>query len=316
MRQPAPLPAPLIRLAQRQDGLLSSAQCSRFGVDGSRRRALIRHGLVTSTLRGVLDVDASLGPEIGGDPLHRRRRKDARTGLLALGGDAVAVGQSALALLDVEGLPLRLRSEVAVPHAQYRRPRGPVVVRCFDGFPALLVSGARVAAPAWALAQAVCELDRGAAVAVVDSALHRHLVRPEHLPEILALIRGRRGAATVREWWDLVDGRAASPLETRARLQCVDGGIPPDDLQVPVHGGDGRVVARGDLGWRLPGGRWLIAEIDGRGPHDTPESLYVDRSRQNAVASTGAADLFRFTRLDLDRRRLVPTIRHHLATHR
>lgn len=317
MRRPAPLPLPLLQLASRQDGLLSVAQCERAAVTASRRRVLEHAGMLLRVMRGVVDADPCLGAAArDADPVRRQRRKDARTALLALGDHAVAVGPCALALMDVEGLPRRLRPEAAMPRAQYRRPRGPVVVRCFVDVPVVSWAGTRVADPRWALAQAVCELRRGEAVAVLDSALHRRVLRADQLAEVQQLVAGRRGAATVRPWWDLVDGRAESPLETNARLQCVDAGIPPDDLQLPIRDAAGRLIARGDLAWRLRGGRWLVVEIDGRGPHGTPQALYGDRGRQNAILGVGGIDLLRFTHHDLDRNLMLAPIRHHLAVHR
>ncbi len=131
----------------------------------------------------------------------------------------------------------------------------PVVRGVHDAAPALVrrhgaqvFGGARVVGPDLALAQAVCELSREHAVSVLDSAIRLGLVAPD-LERVRALARGRRGAARLEAWWSLVDGRADSPLETRARLQCVDAGLAPHELQVPVLDVHGRVVARGDLGW-------------------------------------------------------------------
>ena len=74
---------------------------------------------------------------------------------------------------------------------------------------------------------------------------------------------------------------------------------------------DGRVIARGDLGWSLGSGRLLVAEIDGAGPHSTPHALYRDRSRQNAVVATGAL-MLRFTAADVRTRRVAAEVARHL----
>ena len=116
----------------------------------------------------------------------------------------------------------------------------------------------------------------------------------------------RRGASGCDAWWDLVEPRAESPLETFARLQCTDAGMPPDELQVEIRSAAGHLLGRGDLGWRLDGDRWLIAEIDGREFHESPEAVLHDRRRQNALLTTGRVDLLRFTWPDITARTVIP----------
>ena len=83
------------------------------------------------------------------------------------------------------------------------------------------------------------------------------------------LLFGRRGAAKARGWIEQADGRAESPLETRARLRCADGGVPPDELQAVIADASGRVLARVDLLWRAAR---LIGEADGGEVHDRPDA--------------------------------------------
>lgn len=302
------VPMPLLVLAAQQTGLVSTAQCDRDGLGRYRRHRLVASGGARVATRGVLDLGPVLA-EVGlaADGPDERRRRSAYLALLTHGPAAVAVGQCALAMHGVEGLPLSVPAEVALPAGMGREARDGVAVRRFAAsMPTVTVGSFRVAAPVCALAQAICELDRGHAIAVLDSALQRGVVGPGDLDEVARLARGRRGAARLHGWWQLVDGRAQSPLETRARLQCVDAGIPPDDLQVPVRDASGRIVARGDLGWKLRRGRWLLVEIDGAGPHSAPDALFEDRRRQNAVVATGAVDMMRFTARDLKRSGLLP----------
>ena len=303
------VPLPLLVIAARQEGLVSTAQCGAEGLGRHRRRRLVASGRARWATQRVLDlaelVDASVLTLHRG-PDHTRRRA-AYLGLLAYGQEAVSVGQCALALLGVQGLPTTIRAEVALPGGSARAGRAGIVVRRYRGStPTVAVDGFRVTAPAWALVQAVADLDRGRAVAVLDSALHHRIVRSEDIDAVIEAARGRHGIARLRSLMPLVDGRAESPLETFARLQCLDAGVPPDDLQVAVRDLAGRVVARGDLGWRLRRGRWLIVEIDGAGPHTLPDAVFADRARQNAITSTGNVDLLRFTASDLARTGLVP----------
>ncbi|MDC7122546.1 hypothetical protein OMK64_13475 [Cellulomonas fimi] len=169
----------------------------------------------------------------------------------------------------------------------------------------------------WALAQAVPELQARHAVAALDDVLRRGLLSGEGLAEVRRLVAGRRGAARTSGVWAMVDPRSESPLETFARLDCVAGGVPPDELQVVIRGEDGRFLGRADLGWRRPGGRWLLAEIDGREIHEAPEALLRDRRRQNALLSTDRVTLLRFTAADLGADgRMVRTLRAHLRPSR
>jgi hypothetical protein len=152
--------------------------------------------------------------------------------------------------------------------------------------------------------------DRLAAVSALDSALHQGIVTERDLPDLDRLMARRRGAVNAREWIELADARAESPLETRVRLRCRDGGVPPDDLQAEVRGPDGKPIARVDLLWR---GARLIGEADGAEFHDQPEAVFRDRQRQNLLINAGFRVL-RFTWADtLDPGRVVQLVRQALA---
>lgn len=318
MRTAVPLPPGLLRTALQQEGLVDSEQCDAVGLGTARRGALRRAGLLERVVRGVHDVAPAL--DAAGvaawqhvDRWDRARRRAAWLGVLAVGrARGVAVGACALALLGVEGLPARIRPEVALLDGTHRVPGGGVHVRC--GVPERVerLGPVMVVDPVTALVQTVPTLDREHAVAVLDSAIHRRLVREDELEDVRRRTRGRRGSARATRWWDLVDGRAQSPLETRARLQCRDAGIAPHDLQVAVRDGSGRVVARGDLGWWLDDGRLLLVEIDGATPHGAPDALYRDRARQNAIVATGAL-LLRFTADDLRHHRVAEEVARHVT---
>lgn len=320
MRPAAPLPDPLLATARAQAGLLDAQQCDAAGVTSARRAALRRAGVLLPVVTGVHDAAPSLdeaaeGDRVrwAGDLLRHGRRRAAWSALLALGRTrAVAVSTCALALLDVEGLPTRVRPEAALLDGSHRAPGGGIRVRCVRPGEVRRVGTALVVDPREALAQAVCELDREHAVAVLDSAVQRRVVDADDLATVRRLVRGRRGSRRTVDWWALVDGRAQSPLETWARLQCGDAGVPPHDLQVPVRDRDGRVIARGDMGWWLPAGGLLVAEIDGAGPHGAPDALFRDRQRQNAVVATGTL-MLRFTAADLRAGRVAASVSRHLA---
>ncbi|MFH5824994.1 hypothetical protein [Georgenia sp. AZ-5] len=298
--------AALIELARRQEGLVSATQCDAHGVTAHVRGRLCRRGVWRRVVRGVFDTTPDLRRR-----WPARRRQAALVGLLRYGPDAVAVGTSALTLLGVEGLPATVVSEVALGPGQSRGlpparasetgPAGRAVrVRQFDvGAQTMVVAGFKVVRPAWALAQAVPELPRRHAIAVMDSALNKGLVGENGLEEARRLARGRRRVARTHGWWQEADGRAESPLETFGRLDCADNGVAPDALQVEIVDDHGLLLGRGDMGWRCGAGSWLLAEFDGREFHEDLGALLHDRYRQNEMQLEGRVRMLRFTYRDL-----------------
>ncbi|MFI6331428.1 DUF559 domain-containing protein [Micromonospora chersina] len=148
------------------------------------------------------------------------------------------------------------------------------------------------------------------AVALLDSALNRKVISEEDLLSIPTLIRGRRGAVAARRYLAEANGLAQSPLETRTRLRCVDGGVRPDALQIEVRDSDGYLLGIGDLGWRRAR---VIAEADGTASHAAPNALFNDRRRQNRLTNAGWTVL-RFTWSDTLTPDYIPTtVRRALA---
>ncbi|WP_052302735.1 type IV toxin-antitoxin system AbiEi family antitoxin domain-containing protein [Cellulomonas flavigena] len=309
MRRHGPVPPRLLALADGQGHLVSAAQCSAEGVSPNRRASLVRAGTWTRPTHGVYDT----APADVAAPDDARRRA-AWLGLLALGPDAAAVGSCALALHGVRGLPSVVEPEVALAGGRRGRPRDGILVRRYEA-PHVVVGTARAVPLPVALAQSLCRLPRRHVVAVLDDVLHRELLDDGETHRLVAALAGRRGCRRVRLWSELVDPRAESPLESYARLVCVDAGVPPDDLQVVVRDARGRPVARGDLGWRLPDGRWLLAEIDGREFHDVAEALLHDRHRQNALVATRGVEVLRFAAEDVSDGSVARTVRSVLGLH-
>ncbi|RLP92705.1 hypothetical protein EAD98_20765 [Micromonospora sp. CV4] len=238
--------------------------------------------------------------------------------MLSLGPQAHAVFGTAAELHGIAGLPRHDEVHVALPGraAKLTRVSDPAVVlhQLEHASSAVrLVNGIAATTPQWTVAEIILREQRYPAVAVLDSALNRGLLTAECLSMIRTLIRGRRGAVAARGYLTEADGRAQSPLETRTRLRCVDGRVPPDVLQLEVRDGDGYLLGIGDLGWRAPR---LIAEADGRDAHGTPAAAFADRHRQNRLVNAGWTVL-RFTWADTLQPDYIPwTVRQALAAAR
>lgn len=274
-------------------------QCYAAGVERRRVERLVRHGVWRWEGDRVIDTDPTPPlTRIRDDYFDHVRRRTAVKGLLVFPGSG-AVGAAALALHGVSGLPRRIEPEVSFPRGVRRKGRDGVVVRQYGNFETVRYGGWRIAKVEHALAQALPGLARDDAVATLSSALNRTLLDADGLATVRRLLRRRRGAAQVLPWTDLADSHDESPAETAARLSCVDHGVPPDLTQV-VFLKDGTFLARCDLVWLLPDGRWLVVEIDGVGPHSSPEALVKDAPRQNRLLATGKIVMLRFKPADND----------------
>lgn len=243
------------------------------------------------------------------------RRVRVRAAVMSCGPGAFIALDTAAELHGIAGLRQNPTVHVSVPvsHPRAQRsvdPRLMVHQLTVGTGDICQVAGIPVTTPLRTLADVILRVDRYPAVSVLDSALNCRLITPNELALIPGMIRGRRGAVVARKYLTEADGRAQSPLETRTRLRCVDGRIPPDVLQLEVRDDDGYLLGIGDLGWCGPR---VIAEADGRGPHGTPEAIFADRRRQNRLVNAGWT-ILRFTWADTLRPDYIPwTVRQAIA---
>ncbi|MEU4388561.1 hypothetical protein [Promicromonospora sp. NPDC023805] len=303
------MPPQLQVIASGQEGLISAKQLDEIGVDASWRYRLVRQCRLTRVTQGVFDT-VLVPPEqrSRADVLDHLRRRPAWLGLLAGGPGSTAVGVCALALYEAKGLPRTIRPEVVAPDGKWRPPRDGIVFRKLGNLATTeLRDTFRIASVTHALARGVAQLRRDDAVAVMDDLLHAGKITVDDLARAHELARGHRNVEATHPWWCLADGRSESPLESAARLACLDAGIPPDALQLVVRDTNGRFLGRIDLAWRLPDGTWLLVEIDGAEVHGTPEAVFRDRNRQNSLVSAGGSRILRFTGKDI-RSRMTTTL--------
>ncbi|MBV1852105.1 endonuclease domain-containing protein [Catellatospora sp. NEAU-YM18] len=260
--------------------------------------------------RGVYLVDADLRADTSLDA-----KALVRAAVLTGGPHAVAVLESAAVVHGLHGLRPESRLHVSLPGklAVPRRLGDTSVVPhqfTLADDEVAVVDGITVTTPLRTVADLMLKVDRLAAVSVLDSALNKGLLTEDDLPELHGSIARRRGAVHARAWIDLANGLAESPLETRSRLRCVDGKVPPDELQAVITDATGRPIARVDLLWRAAR---VIGEADGGEIHDRPEAVFRDRERQNALVNEGYR-VIRFTWRDtLDPRTIPETVRRALA---
>jgi very-short-patch-repair endonuclease len=126
------------------------------------------------------------------------------------------------------------------------------------------------------LRQVISCCDRETAVAVLDSALHKHKVTPESFSQIVRSLPQETRSLLVA-----VDRNSESGYETLCRVRLARFGAAIRS-QVRLEG-----IGRVDL---LIGDR-LIVEADGKEWHDDPESFLTDRARDLAAHRQGYATL-------------------------
>ncbi|MFW6641210.1 hypothetical protein ACOALZ_14350 [Nocardiopsis algeriensis] len=292
--------AAAIATAFRQYGAISWQQARFCGLTQADLRRLVRGGEWVRLHRQVYAVRSLQPTQASPERLHHA----VMAAQLALGPHARAAGQTAARLWGMQGLRRWDGQEVhmAIPALGAQRHLPGIELHSWDvqeEETTEIGNGIRVTVPDRTLRDALPALDRDTAVCLMDSALNRGLVVQEDIEAMNLAMRGRRGCADVREWWLMADGRAQSPLETRIRLVCVDGGLPPDELQHRFTDRGGRTVAVVDFWWE---GARLIGEADGLGPHSTPQALARDRERQNELQMLYPdVQILRFTWEDLRR---------------
>lgn len=267
--------------AVRTDGLLTVEAAYRLGLTYGEIHARVRSGRWRTLGRGLYLVEPDL---LDADTV---RRASIRAALSASGPGSVAVYETAAELLR---LPVGA-SRPELIHVSTTWPKRDLPWVRFHQVPdddAVLVKGIRCASPRRTVADLLRRLDRLDAIAAADASLYKGLLRRTDLPDLAKLLHSKAGAIEARQRLTLVDGRAESPLESRVRVICVDGGVGPDDLQFRICDQDGVILARADLAWIRSR---VIGEADGAA------AVFRDRARQNALIAQGWTVL-RFTWAD------------------
>jgi hypothetical protein len=131
------------------------------------------------------------------------------------------------------------------------------------------------------------------AVVAIDSLRYRHRITDEQLSAVLERCRGWPFVRRARRAIGFSVMNAESPLESRYRVRFAEIGLPPSPWQVEVVDANGE-LRRVDTIIGVRGG----LEIDGRTKYKTPEDLWEEKRREDAIRAVGIP-LLRLTADDL-----------------
>ncbi len=280
------------------------------------RRDLAAAGVTDDELRrmhrrGEL---ARIAPGAYVDPADARLHRRADRHLLQvaaavprIAADAVVSHQSAAVLhrLPVWNLPLarvhvtRPRRSGALRTARlhlHTAPLEPDEIEMVDG-----VAVTAVARTAVDIARTVAFEE---AVAVLDAALHRHLVSPATLAAALDRMTGWPGIPRARRAVEFADPRPMSVGESRSRVAMSQLGVARPVLQWNVLGPGGVVLGTADFGWPEHG---IVGEFDGAvkygrrlRPGRVPADVVVAEKRREDRMRTVLGGFVRWVWAELD----------------
>lgn len=291
----------VLRIAARQDGLVTSEQVLAGGVGAETLKSWVRRGRLRPVHRGVYVI---AGVEV-------TTRVVARAALLAVRLATAAVSDATAARLHGIGvLALQQPAHITVTGDVHRqsRPQLRLHRRRLRPDEVTELAGLRLTTARRTVRDLLADGDRLSAVWAAEAALRAGRLTRGDLDDIVAGDAGLRHAARIRCRRDLVDARSESPLETAIRLLLHDRGLAPVP-QHPVRTDSGHLLACIDLAWPA---RRLGIEADGKDPHGQLRPVYTDRWRANALVGW---QLVRFTWYDVLSRPgyVVATVLAHLA---
>jgi hypothetical protein len=263
----------LARASHRRGGVFTHAEALAAGYSAAEIIARLRRGAWRRLRRGVY-AESTAMPEFA-----------AMAAALAVLPATATLSHRSAAV--IHGLPLVgtqvPAAEVTVPGAAARRRQDLVIHgRPLPDDRVELRAGLRVTT----LARTAVDIARHrpfhAAVVTVDAALRAGLapdvLRQQAADEVGPLSgRARRVVA-------FADGRSESPGESLSRVAIASHGLPAPELQVAVDDGAGEFVGRVDFLW--PQHR-TIGEFDGRLKYDSPDAVWNEKRREDALRALG-----------------------------
>jgi hypothetical protein len=240
-------------------GLLLRPGLLAAGVTDDEVRRLRRRGELVAVERG-----AYLDPA---DPRLRRPEErhllQVAAALPRIAKDAVVSHQSAAVLygLPVWNMPLsRVHVTRAKRSGALRTGRLHAHTAPLDADEIVLVGEVAVTSVQRTLVDLARTLAFEEAVAVLDAALHKHLVTRAELATALERTARWKGAPKARRAVDFADPRPMSVGESRSRVAMARMGVATPVLQWKVVGPGGIVLGTADFGWPDHG---YAGEFDG-----------------------------------------------------
>ena len=149
-----------------------------------------------------------------------------------------------------------------------------------------------------AVLECLCTAPFELGLGIVDSFLRLFRSGKSGLEAYFEVIgKGRKGIARALTTLSYADERAENGGESRARAVMIEEGYAPHELQVPFADPlNPSHVMRGDLGWLLEIGLWIIGELDGREKYENPlmmngdditDVMMAERMRESRLSAYG-----------------------------
>lgn len=198
-------------------------------------------------------------------------------------GEAILMGCSAAAVLGCRWLPSDEPAELV--RSRQQATTGIVIHAGIIADDEQQVSrGMTCTTPARTAYDLGRRLTGETAIIRIDALMNATKVSVAQVRSITERYPGARGIRQLRTTFDLVDGGAESPQETRLRLLLVESGLPRPVTQIPVKNDYGKVVRRIDMGYP----EWKVGvEYDGEQHFTNPDDYANDIERLEFLASKG-----------------------------
>jgi predicted transcriptional regulator of viral defense system len=292
-----------------------AADWRRAGIPQGRLRALIAAGQLVQIRRGAYATSGVL-TEATRDPCLRHALDVAAVRALR-GQTGVASHQSAAAMLGLPLLTVRQEGTVTltVPPGQRKGGYGRSGVIChMADLPEEHVTKL-YGLPVTTAGRTVIDIARTSAflegVVVADSALHERHTSKTDLRRVLARSAQWPGTTTAKKVVEFASELAESPLESCARVVFHERGLPPPQLQVPVFGRSGTLIARVDFMWHQ---HRVIVEADGLLKYDSGQTAIKELARDRLLREAGYEVVhFTWRELFTDPERVITRIRDAFA---
>jgi hypothetical protein len=207
---------------------ISWRSASAHGIEPSRLRRAVRHGLVRQVLRGVyLRSDVALTTSL-----------KLRAAALVINPAAVACDRTAAWLWNVDVYEYRelddvpdVETFVLRGHRRCEREgvRGGQRDLALGDW--VEIEGVKVTTPVRTALDLGCLLPRRHALAAMDALMREHGFTRRDMSRMLPRYHRRRGVVQLRELVPLVDPRAESQPESWTRLELLDHGLPAPEVQ-------------------------------------------------------------------------------------